>query len=182
MAQAALSPAHWWHRALAQRVAQGFSPVSSPSETQHRLDLERRHEPAPRRVWRSAGAHAGARSTRQRIHPLHARVYDRAGLRAEPCGHHHRHVSERDWRAAHADDRRSCARVARAVPRRAAVLREGVSRVSARGRLLHQQSRENRLPVRRALHDLGRPSAPTHTGAVGPITEPAVLLGVQPRW
>ena len=56
---------------------------------------------------------------------------------------------------------------ARSVPRGAAVLREGVSRISARGGLLHQQSRQDRLPVRRAVHDLGRSRRRPRTGATG---------------
>ena len=52
--------------------------------TQHRLDLERGHEPAARRLRRRAGAYAGARSIGQGIRPLHARVHDGAGLRAQP--------------------------------------------------------------------------------------------------
>ena len=91
------------------------------------------------RVRRRARAHAGARSLRQRVDPLHERVHDGAGLRAEPRGDHHRHVPDGDRRAAHADDRGSRARAAGAVPRGAAVLRQGVSRVPARGRLLHDR-------------------------------------------
>ncbi len=125
-------------------------------QAEHRLDLERRHEPAHRRLWRCAGANARARSARARIDPLHARVHDGACVRSEPRGDHHRHVSDGDRRAAHAHDRRSRARAAGTVPRGAAVLRESISGVSARGRLLHEQSREDRLPVRRPVHDLGR--------------------------
>ena len=123
---------------------------------EHRLDLERRHEPAHRRVWRRAGADARVGSPRARIDPVHARIYDGAGVRSEPRRDHHGHVSERDRRAAHAHDRRSRARAAGAVPRGAAVLRESLSGISARGGLLHEQSREDRLSVRRAVHDLGR--------------------------
>ncbi len=96
----------------------------------------------------------------------HARVLVGARLRAEPRGDHHRHAPDADRRSPHADDRGSRARAARTVSRGAAVLRQGVSRVSARRRLLHDQSRQDRLPVRRAVHDLGRP-APPRTGAIG---------------
>ena len=59
-------------------------------------------------------------------------------------------------RAAHADDRGQRAGAAGPVSRGAAVLCEGVSGVSARGWLLHDEPRQDRLPVRRAVHDLGR--------------------------
>ena len=53
-----------------------------------------------------------------------------------------------------------------AVPGGAAVLRQGVSRVSPRGRLLHDESRQDRLSVRPAVHDLGRRRAERRTGAI----------------
>ena len=96
--------------------------------SQHRLDLQRRHEPAAGRLRRPRRADAGARPACVGIDPLHARVLVGAGLRAEPRGDHHRHAPERDRRPAHADDRERSTRAARAVSRRAAVLRQGVSR------------------------------------------------------
>ena len=52
--------------------------------------------------------------------------------------------------------------------------------IPARRRLLHQQPGEDRLPVRDAVHDLGRPGQP---GALAQSRRQvaAVLLGVQPR-
>ena len=147
--------------------------------SQHRLDLQRRHEPAARRLRRPRRADAGARPACVGIDPLHARVLVGAGLRAEPRGDHHRHAPERDRRPAHADDRERRARAARAVSRRAAVLRQGVSRVPARRRLLHDQSRQDRLPVRRAVHDLGR-SRRQRALAQSSRPESAVLLRLQP--
>ena len=61
------------------RLPRSSQPASAASQAQHRLDLERGHEPAHRRVRRCAGANARAGSLRPRIHPLHARIYDRAG-------------------------------------------------------------------------------------------------------
>ena len=126
--------------------------------------------------WRarrcSIGWRANPSATRARLR--------RRRVRAKPRGDHHGHVSDVDRRAAHADDGGSRARAAGAVPRGAAALREGVSRISARGRLLHEQSREDRLPVRRAVHDLGRPR-PERALAQSHRPQPAVLLGVQPR-
>ena len=52
----------------------------------------------------AAGAHAGAGSSGARVGPLHARVHDRAGLRAQPRRHHHRDVPNGHRRAAHAHD------------------------------------------------------------------------------
>ena len=79
------------------------------------------------------------------------------------------HVSGGDRRAAHAHDRGSGAGAAGSISRGAAVLRQGIPRVPARGRLLHQQPREDRLPVRGAVHDLGRPRRLARTGGTVPI-------------
>ena len=146
---------------------------------EHRLDLERGHEPAPRRVRRPDRPHADAGSPRDPVDQVHPCVHDRAGVRAEPCRHHHGDVSDGDWGAAHAHHRRHGARAARAISGRPAVLRQGVPRVPARRRLLHQQPREDRLPVRDAFHDLGRSGRP---GALAQSRRQvaAVLLGVQP--
>ena len=54
-------------------------------------------------------AHADARSTGAGRRPVHARVLDRAGLRAEPLHALHRHVRQFDRRAAHAQRRRAAA-------------------------------------------------------------------------
>ena len=122
---------------------------------QHRLDLERGHGPAAGRLRRPPGADARARRAGEGVDPLHPCVHDRARLRAQPCRHHHGHVPTGDRRAAHAHDREHRARAARSLSRRAALLRQGVSGIPARRRLLHEQPGEDRLPVRRALHDLG---------------------------
>ena len=162
----------------------GSGAVTAPGchgrTAQHRLDLQRRHEPASRGLRRRRGPAPDARSLRRAVDPLHACVQHRAGLRAEPGGHHHGHVSGGDRRAAHAHDRGSGAGAAGSISRGAAVLRQGIPRVPARGGLLHQQPREDRLSVRRAVHDLGRPRGS------GPLEEPprsrtAVLRRVQPR-
>ena len=155
----------WWAVGRA-----GPGPVAAPGchgrTAQHRLDLERRHEPASRRLRRCAGPDAGARSPgAQSIRYTHAFTHG-AGLRAEPRRDHHGHVSERDRRAAHAHDRGYGAGAAGPVSRGAAVLCEGVPGVPARGRLLHEQPRQDRLPVRRAVHDLGR------RGAGGALEQP----------
>ena len=92
-------------------------------------------------------------------------VHDGAGLRAQPRRDHHRHVPDDARRAAHAHDQGQRAGAAGPVPGRAAVLREGVSRVPARGRLLHDEPRQDRLSVRRAVHHLGRRSVARRTGA-----------------
>ena len=134
---------------------------------EHRLDLERGHEPAPGRLRRRGRAHADARSPRDTVDQVHPCVHDRAGVRAEPCRHHHGDVPDGDRGAAHAHHRRHGPRAARAISGRSAVLRQGVSRIPARRRLLHQQSREDRLPVRRAFHDLGRLGG-RRTGAIAP--------------
>ena len=155
----------------AVRPASGQT-AAGPLASEHRLDLQRGHEPAPRRLRRPRSRGRRCSTASRAIDPLHARVRDGAGLRAEPRGDHHRHVPERHRRAAHADDRGRGAGAAGAVSRRAAVLRQGVSRVPARRRLLHEQSREDRLPVRRAVHDLGRPRRRRRTGGTAATAQP----------
>ena len=160
-----------WKTHRAARRPSAFS-------SQHRLDQQRGHEPAARGVRRPPGADTGAGSLCQPIYSLHERLHHGAGVRAESRGDHHRDVSDVDRRAAHADDRRPRPRIAGTIPRGPSVLRQGVSRVLAGRRLLHDQPRQDGLSVRRAVHHLGRRGAGCALAQPG-RQDPAVLLGVQ---
>ena len=135
-----------------------------------RLGVLRRHR----------GAHAGLdRLARESVR--YTRAFTTApGLRTEPRGDHHRDVSDAIGAQHMRTTEDTRAGAARTLPGRAAVLREGVSRVPAGGRLLHDEPREDRLPVRRPFtiwDELGRQRALAQPRR----QEPAVLLGVQPR-
>ncbi len=124
------------------------------------------------------GPDPGPRPVRARGRAVHPHVLELGRVRAEPGRADHRHVRERDRRQQHAHEQRR--------PRGAPQLRGGAAagratlpRVPARGRLLHDEQREDRLPVHSPAHRLGRERARR------PLEEPpggdALLLGLQPR-
>ena len=98
---------------------------------------------------------------------LHPHVLELGGVRAEPGRADHRHVRDRDRREQHAHEHEGPRRP-RAVRGGAAARRAPLRRVPARGRLLHDEQREDRLPVHPAPHRLGRERRARRTGRTGP--------------